>query len=83
VVPLPHGVFANELHVSATVLEQSPLALTHNRCSYGMKHTAVIGPLQHALRKELYPPDAPYHSVNWESVRNQCASIDLYAPHTV
>lgn len=51
------------------------------RCSYGIRATAPLTPLACALRNELYC--APYHSINWDAQRNNCASIDLYAPHTV
>jgi hypothetical protein len=47
---------------------------------YGTRGTAAIGPLQLALRSELYT--APYASIRWDAVRNSCAPIDLYAPHT-
>jgi squalene/oxidosqualene cyclase-like protein len=47
---------------------------------YGVKGTAKIGPIQEALRRELYVQ--PYESINWDAARNTCATIDLYAPHT-
>ena len=33
------------------------------------------------LRSELYT--RPYDSIDWDAQRNNCAQIDLYAPHTV
>ena len=49
-------------------------------------HVAAAGvsppptPLAAALRTELY--SAPYERVDWYAIRNTCADIDLYAPHT-
>ncbi len=50
-------------------------------CSYGIRGTAPASDLARALRGELYTQ--PYESIAWDAQRNNCASIDLYAPHTV
>jgi hypothetical protein len=42
---------------------------------------AAVVALQAALRRELYV--TPYESIAWDAQRNNCAEIDLYAPHTV
>ena len=55
---------------------------SHNTpCSYGIRGTAPASDLARALRGELYTQ--PYESIAWDAQRNNCASIDLYAPHTV
>jgi squalene cyclase len=49
---------------------------------YGGKLTAPLGERARALRRELFPPAAPYERVDWLAHRNTVAAIDLYAPHT-
>lgn len=58
---------------------QAPPLFTPRR--YGIRGTAPLSDLTRALRSELYT--TPYESINWDAQRNNCASIDLYAPHTV
>ena len=50
-------------------------------CSYGIRGTAPPSDVSRALRTELYVQ--PYESIAWDAQRNNCVSIDLYAPHTV
>ncbi|CAI9099018.1 OLC1v1035767C2 [Oldenlandia corymbosa var. corymbosa] len=46
---------------------------------YGKRFVGPITPTVLALRKELY--SVPYHEIDWNSARNQCAKEDLYYPH--
>ncbi|KAG9129434.1 hypothetical protein Leryth_023970 [Lithospermum erythrorhizon] len=46
---------------------------------YGKRFVGPITPTVLSLRKELY--NVPYHEVDWNSARNQCAKEDLYYPH--
>ncbi|XP_058188427.1 cycloartenol Synthase-like [Rhododendron vialii] len=46
---------------------------------YGKRFVGPITPEITALRKELYA--IPYHEINWNQARNQCAKEDLYYPH--
>ncbi|GMQ07573.1 hypothetical protein CsSME_00051713 [Camellia sinensis var. sinensis] len=46
---------------------------------YGKRFVGPITPTVLALRKELYT--VPYHKIDWNHARNQCAKEDLYYPH--
>ncbi|XP_038897606.1 cycloartenol synthase [Benincasa hispida] len=46
---------------------------------YGKRFVGPITPIIRSLRKELYL--VPYHEVDWNVARNQCAKEDLYYPH--
>ncbi|CBI18378.3 unnamed protein product, partial [Vitis vinifera] len=46
---------------------------------YGKKFVGPITSTIISLRKELYI--VPYHEVDWNQARNQCAKEDLYYPH--
>ncbi|KAL7168696.1 hypothetical protein ACSBR2_039027 [Camellia fascicularis] len=46
---------------------------------YGKRFVGPITPTVLALRKELYA--VPYHKIDWNHARNQCAKEDLYYPH--
>ncbi|KAF5957243.1 hypothetical protein HYC85_004468 [Camellia sinensis] len=46
---------------------------------YGKRFVGPITPTVLALRKELYA--VPYHEIDWNQARNQCAKEDLYYPH--
>ncbi|KAG7025949.1 Cycloartenol synthase [Cucurbita argyrosperma subsp. argyrosperma] len=46
---------------------------------YGKRFVGPITPIIRSLRKELYL--VPYHEVDWNKARNQCAKEDLYYPH--
>ncbi|XP_010271332.1 PREDICTED: cycloartenol Synthase isoform X2 [Nelumbo nucifera] len=46
---------------------------------YGKRFVGPITPTILSLRKELYT--VPYHEVDWNQARNQCAKEDLYYPH--
>ncbi|KAK2980680.1 LOW QUALITY PROTEIN: hypothetical protein RJ640_020201 [Escallonia rubra] len=46
---------------------------------YGKRFVGPISAVTLSLRKELYLE--PYHKVNWDLGRNQCAKEDLYYPH--
>ncbi|KAI8565908.1 hypothetical protein RHMOL_Rhmol03G0297400 [Rhododendron molle] len=46
---------------------------------YGKRFVGPITPTVLALRKELYT--LPYHEIEWNQARNQCAKEDLYYPH--
>ncbi|XAR54256.1 Cycloartenol synthase [Bertholletia excelsa] len=46
---------------------------------YGKRFVGPITPTVLALRKELYT--VPYHEIDWNRARNQCAKEDLYYPH--
>jgi cycloartenol synthase len=48
---------------------------------YGRKATGPASELTAALRRELYPVDAPYERVDWDAARSTCAKEDLYYPH--
>ena len=48
---------------------------------YGKRATGEATPLVRALRRELFPEDAPYDAVDWDKTRNACAKEDLYYPH--
>lgn len=47
---------------------------------YGARAAAPEGPLQVALKKELYPVE--YAAVDWDAARNTICPRDLYSPHT-
>ncbi|TYK04001.1 cycloartenol synthase [Cucumis melo var. makuwa] len=46
---------------------------------YGKRFVGPITPIIRSLRKELYL--VPYHEIDWNEARNQCAKEDLYYPH--
>ncbi|NP_001310632.1 cycloartenol synthase [Ricinus communis] len=46
---------------------------------YGKRFVGPITPTVLSLRKELYT--VPYHEIDWNQARNQCAKEDLYYPH--
>nr|ABX75046.1 cycloartenol synthase 1 [Polygala tenuifolia] len=46
---------------------------------YGKRFVGPITPTVLSLRKELY--NTPYHEINWDHARSQCAKEDLYYPH--
>lgn len=46
---------------------------------YGKRFVGPITPTVLSLRRELY--NVPYHEVNWDKARNECAKEDLYYPH--
>ncbi|XVF47215.1 hypothetical protein PTKIN_Ptkin03bG0091400 [Pterospermum kingtungense] len=46
---------------------------------YGKKFVGPINSLVLSLRRELYT--LPYHLIDWNQARNQCAKEDLYYPH--
>ncbi|KAK4483731.1 hypothetical protein RD792_010933 [Penstemon davidsonii] len=46
---------------------------------YGKRFVGPITPTVLALRKELYT--VPYHEIDWNKARNECAKEDLYYPH--
>ncbi|KAK2988409.1 hypothetical protein RJ640_007702 [Escallonia rubra] len=46
---------------------------------YGKRFVGPINATILSLRKELY--SKPYHQIDWDSARNQCAKEDLYYPH--
>ncbi|XP_047321404.1 cycloartenol Synthase [Impatiens glandulifera] len=46
---------------------------------YGKRFVCPITPTILALRKELY--NIPYHEIDWNKARNECAKEDLYYPH--
>ncbi|KAL6335651.1 hypothetical protein AAG906_030789 [Vitis piasezkii] len=46
---------------------------------YGKRFVGPITSTIISLRKELYI--VPYHEVDWNQARNQCAKEDLYYPH--
>ncbi|XWS73368.1 hypothetical protein CRYUN_Cryun02cG0122100 [Craigia yunnanensis] len=46
---------------------------------YGKKFVGPITSLVLSLRRELYT--LPYHQIDWNQARNQCAKEDLYYPH--
>ncbi|XP_057968979.1 cycloartenol synthase-like isoform X3 [Malania oleifera] len=46
---------------------------------YAKRFVGPITPIILSLRKELYT--VPYHEINWNLARNQCAKEDLYYPH--
>ncbi|KAI5478948.1 lanosterol synthase [Pseudohyphozyma bogoriensis] len=46
----------------------------------GKGFKAELNPLLLSLRQELYP--TPYESINWPSLRNHIAAVDLYSPHS-
>jgi cycloartenol synthase len=48
---------------------------------YGRRFAGPESELVRGLRKELFPADAPYESVDWDATRNLCAKEDLYYPH--
>ncbi|KAL3642846.1 CRISPR-associated protein 1 [Castilleja foliolosa] len=48
---------------------------------YGKRFVGPITPTVLSLRKELFT--VPYHEINWNSARNECAKEDLYYPHPV
>ncbi|KAJ3390521.1 Lanosterol synthase (Oxidosqualene--lanosterol cyclase) [Entophlyctis sp. JEL0112] len=47
---------------------------------YGRRFKAELDPLLESLRTELYVQ--PYHSIDWNKMRNNVAKVDLYLPHT-
>ncbi|KAG8661307.1 cycloartenol synthase [Manihot esculenta] len=46
---------------------------------YGKRFVGPITPTILSLRKELFT--VPYHEIDWNQARNQCAKEDLYYPH--
>ncbi|KAL7096239.1 hypothetical protein ACP275_10G069600 [Erythranthe tilingii] len=48
---------------------------------YGKRFVGPITPTVLSLRKELYT--VPYHEIDWDKARNECAKEDLYYPHPV
>ncbi|OMO87702.1 Prenyltransferase/squalene oxidase [Corchorus olitorius] len=46
---------------------------------YGKRFVGPITPTVLSLRKELYT--IPYHEIDWNQARNECAKEDLYYPH--
>ncbi|XP_050217053.1 cycloartenol synthase [Mercurialis annua] len=46
---------------------------------YGKRFVGPITPIVLSLRKELFT--VPYHEIDWNHARNQCAKEDLYYPH--
>ncbi|GAB2240471.1 hypothetical protein Droror1_Dr00020989 [Drosera rotundifolia] len=46
---------------------------------YGKRFVGPITPTVLSLRRELY--STPYHEINWDHARNECAKEDLYYPH--
>ncbi|KAL9241665.1 hypothetical protein vseg_015749 [Gypsophila vaccaria] len=46
---------------------------------YGKRFVGPITPTVLALRRELF--NVPYHEIDWDRARNECAKEDLYYPH--
>ncbi|KAJ8564526.1 hypothetical protein K7X08_000986 [Anisodus acutangulus] len=46
---------------------------------YGTRYVGPIDSTVLSLRRELYT--IPYHHIDWDLARNQCAKEDLYYPH--
>ncbi|CAL1391833.1 unnamed protein product [Linum trigynum] len=46
---------------------------------YGKRFVGPITPTVLSLRKELF--NVPFHEVDWNLARNECAKEDLYYPH--
>ncbi|XP_019264151.1 PREDICTED: cycloartenol Synthase-like isoform X2 [Nicotiana attenuata] len=46
---------------------------------YGKRFVGPITPTVLSLRKELFT--VPYHEIDWNKARNECAKEDLYYPH--
>ncbi|CAN1270054.1 Cycloartenol synthase [Linum perenne] len=46
---------------------------------YGKRFVGPINPTVLSLRKELFT--VPYHDIDWNRARNECAKEDLYYPH--
>ncbi|KAL3533221.1 hypothetical protein ACH5RR_006742 [Cinchona calisaya] len=46
---------------------------------YGKRYVAPINGTILSLRREFYVQ--PYHQIDWNATRNQCAKEDLYYPH--
>lgn len=46
---------------------------------YGKRFVGPITPTVLSLRRELY--NVPYHEIDWNQARNECAKEDLYYPH--
>ncbi|MCE3050459.1 hypothetical protein HAX54_047276, partial [Datura stramonium] len=46
---------------------------------YGTRYVGPINSTILSLRRELYT--IPYHHIDWDLARNQCAKEDLYYPH--
>uniref|UniRef100_A0A803MCV3 Terpene cyclase/mutase family member n=1 Tax=Chenopodium quinoa TaxID=63459 RepID=A0A803MCV3_CHEQI len=46
---------------------------------YGKRFVGPITPTVLSLRRELF--NIPYHEVDWDQARNECAKEDLYYPH--
>ncbi|KNA23716.1 hypothetical protein SOVF_022560 [Spinacia oleracea] len=46
---------------------------------YGKRFVGPITPTVLSLRRELF--DVPYHEIDWDRARNECAKEDLYYPH--
>ncbi|KAL8141223.1 hypothetical protein V2J09_007244 [Rumex salicifolius] len=46
---------------------------------YGKRFVGPITPTVLELRRELY--SVPYHEIDWDHARNECAKEDLYYPH--
>ncbi|XP_065874585.1 cycloartenol synthase-like isoform X1 [Euphorbia lathyris] len=48
---------------------------------YGKRFVGPITPIVLSLRKELFT--VPYHTIDWNQARNECAKEDLNYPHTL
>ncbi|CAO2827320.1 unnamed protein product [Amaranthus hypochondriacus] len=48
---------------------------------YGKRFVGPITATILSLRKELY--NVPYHEIDWDHARNDCAKEDLYYPHPI
>ncbi|GAB2289843.1 CRISPR-associated protein 1 [Dionaea muscipula] len=46
---------------------------------YGKRFVGPMTPTVLSLRRELY--STPYHEIDWDHARNECAKEDLYYPH--
>lgn len=46
---------------------------------YGRRFVGPITPTVLSLRKEIYT--VPYHEIDWNKARSECAKEDLYYPH--
>lgn len=46
---------------------------------YGKRFVGPITPTVLSLRRELY--NVPYHEIDWDHARGECAKEDLYYPH--
>ncbi|XP_074308924.1 cycloartenol synthase 2 [Silene latifolia] len=46
---------------------------------YGKRFVGPLTPTVLSLRRELF--NVPYHEIDWDRARNECAKEDLYYPH--